>query len=91
LLGVWNEIQEAVAVSDPKVSTRKEHRPSTYLSVGLQTMFDFDLIYAPRTWQTIFTHWNHLANAYDLLYLHTGGVEGNASQLFRYSSMQRSQ
>lgn len=48
--------------------------------------FEFDLIYAPRTWQTLFHHWEALA-PYDLLYVHTGGLEGTASQLQRYASL----
>jgi 1-aminocyclopropane-1-carboxylate deaminase/D-cysteine desulfhydrase-like pyridoxal-dependent ACC family enzyme len=51
-----------------------------------QNPFEFDLIYAPRTWQTLFHHWEALA-PYDLLYVHTGGLEGTASQLQRYARL----
>ena len=48
---------------------------------GLET----DLIYAPRTWRTIEKN-SDLFNTFgnQMIYIHTGGIEGNLSQLDRY-------
>lgn len=44
---------------------------------------EFDLIYAPVTWKGMFANWNQL-KSYQIIYVHTGGVEGNQTQLARY-------
>ena len=49
---------------------------------------EFDLIYAPRCWRTLSTNFSELTTIFGskILYLHTGGAEGNDSQLLRYIS-----
>ena len=44
---------------------------------------EFDLIYAPVMWQAVKEHQEQLAS-YTLLYVHSGGVSGNVTQLQRY-------
>lgn len=47
-------------------------------------LFSFDLIYAPKAWEEVFlaVQENRLArNGEDLIYYHSGGVEGNGSML----------
>jgi 1-aminocyclopropane-1-carboxylate deaminase/D-cysteine desulfhydrase-like pyridoxal-dependent ACC family enzyme len=44
-----------------------------------------DLLYAPYAWSVVFERWEALWGAYDaVMYVHTGGLEGLASQLARY-------
>ena len=57
---------------------------------------EFDLLYAPKAFQQIYRYWDgkmELLNSFRddmggkddiVIYLHCGGVEGNASQLSRY-------
>lgn len=48
---------------------------------------DFDLIYAPRTFELLldsFEHDGHIWKDCNILYYHCGGIEGNESQLGRY-------
>lgn len=45
------------------------------------TGITFDLIYAPRTWIEMF---DNLDESENILYIHTGGVSGNATMLERY-------
>jgi len=50
----------------------------------------FDLIYAPRAWELIFSQWNidvEMVNSNAIMYIHCGGVEGNFTQLKRYERM----
>jgi len=46
---------------------------------------EFDLIYAPVTWRGMLDNWNELKSS-QIIYIHTGGVEGNETQLRRYAS-----
>jgi len=46
---------------------------------------EFDLIYAPVTWRGMLDNWNQLKSS-QIIYIHTGGIEGNETQLRRYAS-----
>jgi hypothetical protein len=85
LLQVWNELQSAALQSQVPRSTPASLPLLLSASFAGQQSFGFDLVYAPRTWQTLFHHWGALSD-YDLLYVHTGGLEGNPSQLKRYQA-----
>eukprot|EP01126_Amoeba_proteus_P067289 TRINITY_DN9901_c0_g1_i1.p1 TRINITY_DN9901_c0_g1~~TRINITY_DN9901_c0_g1_i1.p1 ORF type:complete len:257 (-),score=30.99 TRINITY_DN9901_c0_g1_i1:104-874(-) len=47
---------------------------------------EFDLIYAPKTWRAIFEN-RKLIKERNLIYIHTGGISGNVSQLRRYENL----
>jgi len=47
-----------------------------------QTGIAFDLLYAPKMWLTLLQHMKDLQG--DVLYVHSGGLLGNASMLDRY-------
>ena len=72
----------------------KEHY-QIWQKLKSQCQIEFDLLYAPRAWEMILDHWNHSSNIekYDMwgsendthiIYIHSGGIEGNESQLQRY-------
>jgi 1-aminocyclopropane-1-carboxylate deaminase/D-cysteine desulfhydrase-like pyridoxal-dependent ACC family enzyme len=42
----------------------------------------FDLLYAPKMWLTLLAYLKHLQG--EVLYVHSGGLLGNASMLERY-------
>ena len=56
------------------------------------TGIEFDLIYAPRTWRAIAASIDKITDygKLKLIYIHTGGVEGNSSQLERYGMIAQS-
>lgn len=56
---------------------------TTFHELIKQTAIEFDLIYAPRMWQ-LMQEEKFLDEKIETLYLHTGGVSGNASMLERY-------
>ncbi|CAN8066406.1 unnamed protein product [Agarophyton chilense] len=50
--------------------------------------FDFDLVYAPKTWEEVMLAIQEkrlAARDEDLIYYHSGGAEGNASMLDRFA------
>lgn len=54
------------------------------LSRSTNNEFEFDLIYAPKTWEEVMLAIEEgriASNGEDLLYYHTGGIEGNVSML----------
>lgn len=66
---------------------------STWNYVQEQTGINFDLTYAPATWRQILHDWNSTIDKStfatesvrdNVIYLHCGGQESNASQLNRY-------
>ena len=48
-----------------------------------QSGIEFDLIYAPKMWQTLLTHMQNIQGT--VLYVHSGGLMGNATMLERYA------
>ena len=42
---------------------------------------EFDLLYAPQMWQTLLEQTNE-----NVMYIHSGGMTGNASMLARYKN-----
>jgi 1-aminocyclopropane-1-carboxylate deaminase/D-cysteine desulfhydrase-like pyridoxal-dependent ACC family enzyme len=49
---------------------------------------EFDMVYAVKTWHTLFQHWHKISNDFsNLIYVHTGGTSGNVSQLRRYQRL----
>jgi len=44
---------------------------------------EFDLIYAPGMWHTLFQHIHHIEGT--ILYVHSGGLSGNETMLDRYA------
>lgn len=53
--------------------------------------FDFDLIYAPKAWEEVMLALDEGrlgSNQEDILYYHTGGVEGNVSMLGKFVPLQ---
>ncbi len=74
------------------ISTRKKYRfgkPDRDLlrqyHFFLQQGIEFDLLYATVMWQALQEHHKELEDV-TLLYLHSGGVMGNITQLQRYKS-----
>lgn len=47
------------------------------------TKIEFDLLYGALTWSSLFHRWRDFEDK-PLMYIHSGGVEGNTSQLKRY-------
>jgi 1-aminocyclopropane-1-carboxylate deaminase len=48
--------------------------------------FEVDLLYATKTLYTVLEHWHQLSHQFEhLMYIHTGGLTGNSSQLERYN------
>ncbi len=48
-----------------------------------QNGVEFDLIYAPLMWQTLLDNMQHIQGT--ILYVHSGGLTGNATMLARYN------
>ncbi len=48
-----------------------------------QSGIEFDLIYAPKMWQTLLTNMQTIQGT--ILYVHSGGLMGNATMLERYA------
>ncbi|WP_440615795.1 1-aminocyclopropane-1-carboxylate deaminase [Cysteiniphilum sp. 6C5] len=53
-----------------------------YYKLKEQTGIEFDLLYDPLTWQVMLAYYHKLPQP--IIYLHCGGVSGNASMLKRY-------
>lgn len=82
----------------PKIFSHKEKKKfakpyAEYLQIYKElkdsTGIVFDLIYAPRTWIQLLENLKDTQE--NILYIHTGGVSGNATMLDRYEHMQRRQ
>lgn len=59
------------------------------LSRATNGQIEFDLIYAPKTWMEIMlaiSQGRMAQNGEDLIYYHSGGLEGNVSMLGKFSS-----
>jgi len=50
-----------------------------------QAGIEFDLIYAPLMWQTLLDNMQHIQGT--ILYVHSGGLIGNATMLARYQAL----
>ena len=49
---------------------------------------EIDIIYGAKMWKAMFEHWNELVENYKhIMYVHTGGTSGNATQLLRYADL----
>jgi 1-aminocyclopropane-1-carboxylate deaminase/D-cysteine desulfhydrase-like pyridoxal-dependent ACC family enzyme len=57
---------------------------STWDAVRKQTDIEFDLVYAPRTFEVLMRSDIWIDERINLLYYHCGGLEGNDSMLARY-------
>ncbi len=52
-----------------------------------KTNIKFDLVYAPKSWEQILNSWENEPNYWEncnIMYIHSGGANGNESQLDRY-------
>eukprot|EP01087_Luapelamoeba_hula_P019065 TRINITY_DN6263_c0_g1_i2.p1 TRINITY_DN6263_c0_g1~~TRINITY_DN6263_c0_g1_i2.p1 ORF type:complete len:180 (+),score=26.15 TRINITY_DN6263_c0_g1_i2:644-1183(+) len=90
-----DEVDKSVWFLNPPADRYRFGKPSpalyhTWGKLQQETQLPFDLLYAPRTWQTLHQHFAPPSTSETqrslsvLIYLHTGGLEGNPSMLLRY-------
>jgi 1-aminocyclopropane-1-carboxylate deaminase len=64
----------------------------TYRLLLLSTGIEFDLLYASVAWRSLLFHLERSSEtSTDIMYVHCGGVSGNASQLKRYEKLIKDQ
>ena len=80
LLPLILKTEKKYTFAKPNVVLYKQYQ--SFLEKGIK----FDLIYAPVMWQALQENQNLWANS-TLLYIHSGGVMGNESQLLRYEKI----
>ena len=57
-----------------------------YKKILLETDIEFDLIYDSVGWKILMNNFKQL-NSSPILYIHSGGILGNKTQLLRYKKM----